>query len=249
MHLEINIDDLPHLKTDLRKSHPDSKASQRIEAAARGCGFKSYAAMRTALEAGPQVVEPYDTVFNDYLGICSKDEKPLRSLSHAVARTAVRRALELESLLTERGFDSVVPQTSREREMTRDQLRAAFKERREEALGDWAMDQFELALIYINMQEYRKTINKDFSSYGLKHRAENLSRNQKLHTHLGNYVSNGMLIAAAMTRGLACKPTFFGSSNAFFNISSKSIRATADGPIMTIREKNQLLAYALADVA
>lgn len=78
--------------------------------------------------------------------------------------------------------------------------------------------------------------------------SENLSRKQKLHTHLGDYLFNGMLIAAAMTRGLTYKPTIFGSPDAFFNISSKSIRATAKGPIMAIREKNQLWDYALRSV-
>ena len=35
------------------------------------------------------------------------------------------------------------------------------------------------------------------TSYGLKHRAENLSRDFGMFNYLGNYVSNGMLIAAA----------------------------------------------------
>ncbi|MCW9035233.1 MAG: hypothetical protein OQJ97_13510 [Rhodospirillales bacterium] len=109
----------------------------------------------------------------------------------------------------------------------------------------WCLDQLELALIYIDMQTPRKTINRDFSSYGLKHRAENLSRKQKLFTHLGNYVSNGMLIVAALIRGFDCKPTGPGSLNAYFNISSRSIRKTANGSVMTIDEKNQILAWAL----
>jgi hypothetical protein len=55
----------------------------------------------------------------------------------------------------------------------------------------------------------RKSINKDRSSYGLKHDVENAT---------GEYVSNGAFIRAMIDLGYTAKPVGVGSPNANFNI-------------------------------
>lgn len=63
-------------------------------------------------------------------------------------------------------------------------------------------------------------------TYGLKHRAENLSRSFGLFTHLGNYVSNGMLIDAAYAAGFTVKRSAYDSYNAHLNISMQTVNAS-----------------------
>ena len=226
MLLELEMGDLPRLKTEIRAYHSDARASIRVEALARGLGLKSYAALRSLVCQRSVSVEPNDEIFAHYLADRSGVSPKPRVLSRSLARVIVRKAMERIPNLTERGLDSAMPTTYDERQMTHVERVAAFKERRDITLNDWAMDQFELALIYLDIQEQRLTINRQYSSYGLKHRAENLSRMQNRYTHLGDYVSNGMLIAAAIVRGFDYRPTSFGSPNAYFNISSKTIHAT-----------------------
>lgn len=221
MHIQFSLADLPALKTDLRRYHPDKTASERIEAAARGFGFKSYAGMRSALEQGDIIVVPDVFAFYDYLELPTDDLEQMRSLSRAVARIAVRRVMAQDASLTSHGFDSAYPRQPNDWKMTVEERKAALQQRREETLSDWDMDQFELALIYLDMQGRRKTLNHKFSTYGLKHRAEGLSRHKGLHTHLGDYVSNGMFIIAALSRGFTVKQNGENSLNGYLNISSK----------------------------
>ena len=241
MHLELSIDDLPYLKTNLKKYHPEAQASRRIEAAARGLGFKSYAALLHKLKQGPTLVEISDANFCQFLEAQEADGTRNRSLSRSMLRIATNKILEQEPRITARGFDSLRPQTNSEMKMSLEERQAAFEERRNETTRDLEMDELELALIYLDMQDARKTLNKDYSSYSLKHRAENLSRKQKQYTHLGDYVSNGMLIIAAKIRGFKCKQVSYQSPNAFFNISSKTVRATAGEPVITIGDQQKVL--------
>ncbi|WFU51786.1 hypothetical protein [Sinorhizobium terangae] len=102
-----------------------------------------------------------------------------------------------------------------------------FAERRREAYdGDSEADQFELALIYLSRQAKIKSLNRKMTSYGLKHRAENLSRNYGLFTHLGDYVSNGMLIAAAYSAGFTVHRIRPDPYNAYLNISMQTVKAS-----------------------
>jgi hypothetical protein len=201
MRLQLSLADLNSLKSDLFHVTPQVPLMRRIEGAARALGFTTYNGLRATLAAGPRDVEPNDRSYAEFLGLAAPDRDPPRVVSRAVARIAVHRAMEDMPQLTQRGFDSTVPITSQERKMTFQELKAAFLARRQDALSDSAMDEFELAWIYLSRQDRRKTINHDFGSYQLKHRAEDLSRKFEMFTHLGNYVSNGMLIAAAHAHG------------------------------------------------
>lgn len=245
MRLQLSLADLDSLKTDLFGASPQVPLMRRIEGAARALGFNTYNGLRVALADGPKIVEPDDRVYAEFLGIATTPQDPCRVVSRAIARIAVRRALEAEPQLTQRGFDSTAPTTSDERRMSIPERQAAFRERRQEALSDHAMDEFELAWIYLSSQERRKTINHDFGSYQLKHRAEDLSRKLNKHTHLGNYVSNGMLIAAAHVHGFKIVRASPTSPNARFNISSKSIRVTAARPVITLSQQREIMALAL----
>ncbi len=245
MRLPLSFSDLSSLKADLRKANPAIASTRRIEGAARALGFGSYFSLRHALISGPQSVEPNDQVYLQYIGLVPVEGEPPRTLSRAIARITLRRILFAQPSLSERGFDLPFPITSQERKMTFAELKEAFSERRKQALGDWAMDQFELAMIYLSMQKPRKTINHDFGSYQLKHRAEDLSREFGQHTHLGDYISNGMLIAAGYAMGFKVHRAGPTSQNARFNISSKTIRATAAHPIPTLGQQAFLMALAL----
>jgi hypothetical protein len=247
VHLPLMIEELPALKSDLRRAHLNVSATRRIEGAARGLRFGSYATLRAALQEGPCVVQPDDDVFATYVLHKPDGDELCRTLSRALARAAVRRVMQQEPQLTERGYDSPYARSSEERKMSHVERRAAFARRRDLTLGNQNMDEFELAWIYLAMQQRRKTINFDFGSYGLKHRAENLSRKYGMYGHLGNYVSNGMFIIAAIASGFQAKQ-MNRDLNACFNISSKSIRATAGHPVMTRRQQGRLLGFALSSL-
>jgi hypothetical protein len=70
----------------------------------------------------------------------------------------------------------------------------------------------------------RKTINKDFSSYKLKHMVEE---------HFNQYISNGAFIQASKNLGFKIKPC--GNINAYFNMRilkedySKELKKIAKG--------------------
>ncbi|CAN7620545.1 hypothetical protein HW571_27750 [Agrobacterium genomosp. 3] len=59
----------------------------------------------------------------------------------------------------------------------------------------------------------------------MKHRAEDLSRAFGLFTYLGNYVSNGMLLAAAFAAGFSVKRVADDSYNAYLNVSMQTVNA------------------------
>lgn len=246
MRLELSLADLDSFKDDLFHTEQETPYTRRLEAAARALGFNTYNGLRSALADTSQFVEPDDEIYASFLQIEATTDKPIRTVSRALARIAVRKVLEAVPGLTEAGFDAWHRPISAARKMTPLELKAAFNARRKAALSNSAMDQFELAWIYLAKQQRRKTINLDFGSYQLKHRAEDLSRKLGMYTHLGNYVSNGMLIAAAYVQGFSVKRASSDSLNARFNISSKTIRTTAAHPVITLHQQRELIAHALA---
>jgi len=64
---------------------------------------------------------------------------------------------------------------------------------------------------WLSTKQKIKTINNKISSYGLK---------QKVEKRYGEYVSNGVFIAAALYNGFKIKKS---GPNAFFNISHKNM--------------------------
>lgn len=228
MHLLVHESGLASIKESLRKAHPETRPTHRVEAAAKGLGFSTYASLLSSLKTGALSIAVDDEVFCASLGSehASTDNMPFRSLSRAIARAMLRKVLDEHPELTLRGFDSIWQGNRDELRKSKEEREALFMERRSEAYdGGWAADQFELALIFLSRQQKIKSLNRQMSSYGLKHRAENLSRGFGMFTHLGNYVSNGMLIAAAYATDFTVRRLAFDSYNAYLNISKQTVKA------------------------
>src|SRR5437763_13263725 len=101
MRITITSDDLQSIKEYLHRSLPNHKPSHRIEAAARGLGFTTYAGIRAALAGGPISVEADDQRFCSILDIpFEADERFNRFLSRSLARVELRRILDANSMLT-----------------------------------------------------------------------------------------------------------------------------------------------------
>jgi len=239
----IQLESLVVLKAELQTALPAIGACHRVEAMARGLGFNTYASLRAALNKGPVSSQPQDETFRSYLSSLGGDVGE-RVLSRALARVGVRRAMEMEPHLTTTGY-GIAWQYYK----TADERRAALKELREELLSDWSADQFELACIYLAKLDRRKTINRDFTSYNLKHQAERLSRDRNEHTHLGNYVCNGILIAAALAAGFQVRPVAWDSLNGFLNASTRSVRRERTGQLVSRQAMTALWSAVRADAA
>lgn len=245
MRVTIRASDLDAIKTDLRLAHPELKPSLRIEAAARGLGYNTYGGLRAALEGGVIEAEADDARYRELLDLPAETENgwTVRPLGRAIARIELRKVLDTNTRLTCRGFDSIWFDTGDELSMSIKERQTLLAERRREAYEDnWSADQFELAWIYLSRQDRIATINRQIGSYGLKHRAEGLSRNFDLFKHLGNYVSNGMMIAAAYAHGFTVKPIGHDNYNAYFNISMRTVKMTHGRDGEQLRENRQHIA-------
>lgn len=250
MRVTLSSDDLPSIKAYLHSLLPGHKPSLRIEAAARGLGFTTYAGLREALSAGPVSVEANDRCFCAKLDLSFEiEEKFNRFLSRAIAKVELHRILDAHSSLTQRGFDSAWMRVSGEMDKPLKERLALLAERRKEAYeDDWSFDQFELAWIYLSRQQKIKSINRRTGSYGLKHRAENLMREFGHFRPLGNYVSNGMLIAAAYSLGFEVRPIAPDSYNAYLNISMVTVNRSRGRDVRSTDEDPQLVASMYGDL-
>jgi hypothetical protein len=211
MKLPITLSDVEHMKADLRAALPDVKSSHRVEALARGLGWSTNAAMRSALGSNPVVAGADEDAFLEYLHDHSF-KAPRGCMTRMLAKSGIRRAMDLEPALTHFGYG-----VYRDRKQTPEERRAKFAENRAKMLESFAADEFARAVAYLSQFGRRKTINMKSGSYGLKHGAERFA---------GGYVANGMLIAAALALGFSARPTHPDSPNAFFNISSRLIAAS-----------------------
>lgn len=251
MRITLTSDDLPSIKTYLHRVLADHKPSMRIEAAARGLGFTTYAGMRRALSAGAVTVSADDRRFCAEIGLPFETERDFnRFLSRAIARVELHRVLDAHPMLTQRGFDSAwMPGVGCEGDKSPRERRALLTERRQEAYeSDWSFDQFELAWIYLSRQTKIKSINRRTGSYGLKHRAENLMRAFGHFRPLGNYVSNGMLIAAAYAQGFEVRPIAPDNYNAYLNISMVTVNRSRGRDPRSLNESPEVVATMYGDL-
>lgn len=250
MRVTLAAHDLPSIKKYLARSLPPHKPSLRIEAAARGLGFTTYAGFRNALSVGPVTVSADDRRFCAELGIPFEIEHRFnRFLSRAIARVELHRVLDAHPMLTQRGFDSAWMRVSSEMHKPLSERLALLSERRNEAYEhDWLFDQFELAWIYLSRQQRIKSINRRTGSYGLKHRAENLMREFGHFRPLGNYVSNGMLIAAAYALRFEVRPIAPDNYNAYLNISMVTVNRSRGRQIRSTNEDPGVVAAMYGDL-
>jgi hypothetical protein len=229
MLVAIDLNSVPSMKYDLREVLPEVPSAQRVEALARGLGANSNAALRASLRAGPCKVQPNDLAFRAYLASRGFEASD-RILARTVARQGIRQSMALEDQLTTTGFGVAWGNYK-----TAEAGRGAFVEKRSNLLTDQCADQFELAMIYLSQLKIRKTLNRDYSTYNLKHQAENISRERGLFTHLGDYVCNGVLIAAAICAGFTVRRIAWDSTNGFVNATTKSIKALQSGQLLDRR--------------
>lgn len=214
MKLTITLADVERMKDVLRAALPSIKSSHRTEALARGLGWTTNASMRSALAAGPVEAEPDENAFRSYLQVHSFDA-PDGSLMGSFARAGIRKAMDLEPALSRFGY-----RIARDRGESFEEAEARFLTTRSDMLSEQGVEEFIRAANYLSRFGRRKSMNRNRGSYGLKHDAERMT---------GDYVANGMLIAAALAMGFSAERTQLGSPNAHFNISSKEPPAIGNG--------------------
>lgn len=189
-----------------------------MEAVARGLGFNTYSGLRTALSGG-SVTATYDEgAFVNFVQERGEFVGP-RVLQRTVIRTVLEPVVEANHGITTHGYG--IP----DRYSFTDGYRDEFDRSRDQFFEDSYCDQFELALVMLQVADKRKSLNRDYTSYGLKHTAEQISRKYGFRKDLKDYVSNGVFIAAAMYEGFEVRQIRWGSLNAFLNISTKSVKS------------------------
>lgn len=221
MRAQFSLSDIEHIKRQLAALLPAVKSSHRVEAMARGLGWNTNAALRAelALSETDRVVD--DHAFTEYLdhhgfpGTFGSLGEAVVRCKFSAERDAIATVMEQQPTLTRFGLE--LPDSPKK--MTREERAAALKNRREDMLRPWAVDEFMKACHFLSQFGQRLTINTRSSSYGLKHEAE------RFHSELAGpvysydpYVSNGMLIAAAVHLGFKLKQV---GPNAYFNITTK----------------------------
>lgn len=213
------------IKAELTKSLPDVKSSHRVEALGRGLGFRTYAALRSALHSDtPITVAVTAGIFSAYLKEHGFEvERP--HLYRAAAQAAIQNILDTVPRLHIHGIGFGRPQRNADGlRQTPQQQYAEFLERRQECLGQDAAEAFLRSLALLARVKPTKTIRSGTGSYRLKHIAENYACTYPEGEALGpDYVPNGMLIAAALHMGFKYKTHVddlgYDTQNASFNMS------------------------------
>jgi hypothetical protein len=124
MKLTISLPETEHVKDALRAALPDVKSSHRVEAMARGLGWRTNASMRADLVGASIKVEADEDAFLAYLHEHSFDA-PHGCLTRALAKAGIRRAMDMEPTLTHFGLG-----VFRDRKQTREEREAKFAEDR-----------------------------------------------------------------------------------------------------------------------
>lgn len=212
------------IKGYLIQSLPGVKSSHRVEAAARGVGFRTHAAMLAASRCTTPVRGVVNSqAFVEYLKTHGFDVEPIH-LYHAVAMIAIRSVLERLPRLTLHGIG--IGQFERNpdgRWETPEEHYARLLDSRKEFLDAYHPEEFLHSLAFVSRVRRIKTINPYSNSYWLKHIAENHACAYPDGRRLGRgYISNGVLIAAAVHAGFKIRERY-DSLNVTFNMSKPSL--------------------------
>ncbi|MEA2880605.1 MAG: hypothetical protein QOF14_5801 [Hyphomicrobiales bacterium] len=234
------------IKADLAKTLASVKSSHRIEAVARGLGFRTNAAMRAAMTTNlPLQAEVRWHPFASYLA--EKGFAPeIAPFFHCCARVALNAVMQAHPRLTlwgiETGERERLPGGARE---TLEQYRALSAATRAELMKRDSIEQFLLSLALLAEVRATKTIS-DSSSYWVKHIAENFPCRYPHGATLGPaYVANGAVIAAAAHAGFIVRE-YPGSPNTGFNMSRRSLidldcRVRPNGPYAGVRRAKEVM--------
>jgi hypothetical protein len=176
LRIPISSSNLDTLKHDLIRALPKVKSSHRVEALARGLGFRSNAALRAELQLDtPIAVILNGNAFLRYLSAHKFNASAIH-LYRSAGRIAIQNVLTKIPQLSMRGFGLGSPERKPDR--SRESLRerqSQLIESRKELLGDDAVEQFLLSLAFLARVQPTKTIRPNTNSYSLKHMAENFA--------------------------------------------------------------------------
>lgn len=194
-------------KNTLGKLCRHIKSSHRCEALGRGLGFKTYAALLASAQANvSSTVRPDVQAFSNYLR--SQDLKAeVRSLYLAIAGMAVDAIAQREPEFCVHGFGLGPPHHfAWERPEAPKALAKRFRDLRNDVFSEKALEGFLLASVFLERVPRTQSIRPGAGSYWIKHVAENYPAMYPEGGTLGpRYVSNGMLIAAALHAGFIMK--------------------------------------------
>ena len=203
------------LKRRLKQALPATQSSHRVQAAARGLGFNTFNGLTDALAGGRISTGFDDKAFQNFL-VQRHQIVEERTLRNAVIGTVLEPIVAGIWNLSTWGFGL------RENYPPKQNYRADLAADQDLLFDPTHCKQFELALVFLQRAEKRKSLNRRITSYQLKHVAENVSREFGLYPHLGDWVKNGVFIAAAIYEGFEVRRRAWNSLDAFLNISSKS---------------------------
>jgi hypothetical protein len=225
LRISVSPSAIDRIKALLTQSLPDVKSSHRVEAIGRGFGFRTYAALRTVAQAPvPAVATVTGNQFSDYLKEHGFEVDPAH-LYRAAAEVAIQAVLHAMPRLHIGGIGFGRPQRNADGSRQRPQQQyAEFQEHRKECFGKYSAEAFLRSMALLARVKETKTIRSGAGSYRLKHIAENYVCNYPEGGKLGPaYVSNGMLIAAAVHLGFNYKTYVdelgYDTLNANFNMS------------------------------
>ncbi|HEV7264741.1 MAG TPA: hypothetical protein VGN83_07475 [Falsiroseomonas sp.] len=219
MRLTVSLPLVEAVKTELRISLPDVKSSHRVEALARGLGWATNAALRAAL-----AVEPSDRIadpgaFHAYLAERSV-AVPARALFDGILRAQVRAVMGSNDRLTRHGFG-----VYDEGRISVAEWRTRFAASRAEMLEPAALGEFERACEFLSRLSRTQAPTKVLSTYNLKHSAERWHRHRGIEGRWDReYVSNGMLLAAAYHLGFHVRRASPTAFTGHLNVSTTSVR-------------------------
>jgi len=228
LRITISTNSIAQMKLRLIKALPHVKSSHRVEALARGLGFRTYATLREATRVATTTAQADATDFCAYLavhGFAAEAEHFYR----AAASVAVSNVLAVEPRLSVWGYG--IGRLQRRADGTREtsyQHHARFLEQRAHLMDEDALDQFLLALGLVQRIPATRTIRTGSGSYRLKHVAENSFCTFPCGMQFGpHYVANGALIVAALHAGFRYKTHIdelgYESINVTFNMSKPVI--------------------------
>lgn len=187
----LSVADVATIKNFLRTIYPDVKSSHRVEALARGFGFRTNASLIAALEERPISVVADETAFDTYLA-AHGFARGRFGLGDALAHVILARVMTAIPELSANGLGRIDPY---DRRRAREEQQAEFDKSRLDLLSPYSAEAFRSAYAFASTLVPRQTFTKGRSSYGLKHVAEAYARS---HPELGlaPYMANGVFIAA-----------------------------------------------------
>jgi hypothetical protein len=219
MRISIGLSTIDSLKAEMLQALPHIKSSHRVEAMARGLGWSTNAAMRADLAHGTALRTVRSDAFATYLAERHLTAWP-RCFVDTVLKALIRAVMDAHPELTHHGFG-----VYEEQRISSQERQTRYETSRAEMLSARALGEFERGWDFLESLERTKAPTRVFTSYNLKHTAERWHRHRGIEGRWERaYVSNGMLLAAAVALGLQVKRANRVSFVGFLNVSTASAR-------------------------